>query len=531
LAAGYLFWEKRGEFQRLPATPSWFGFAALAIGFGFFWLGELSGELFTQYLSFWLVVVGILWSVWGRRRLASVFFPVALLLAMFPPPHFLHNQLTFNLKLVSTHIGVWMLQLYGMSAYQEGNIIDLDFTRLQVVDACSGLRYLFPLLIMAVLLAYFYRAALWKKSLLVLSAVPLTVLTNSFRIAATGVLYEIWGPAAAEGFFHGFSGWLVFIFGLALLLLEMGVLKKIFPEEKFSSFKDAKFKVESETELKAESSTIKTDAASDEMLRAAQTAAKENARQGSHSLAGGSPPKNKSLNLKPAAGSGIRSLLHPPQFIAAVVLLAATLAAAQGIEFREMIPLAKSFAEFPTQVGEWTGRRDAMGAEIIETLDLSDYVIVNFANGSHSINFYTAYYESQRKGESIHSPETCLPGSGWEFKNAGKARIPLSGPTGSTGQTPDGPTASMTVNKAFMEKGSQKQLSYFWFPQRDRVLTNAWELKLYNFWDALTRQRTDGALVRLITPVYPNETAAQAENRLTDFTRLILPVLNDYLPR
>jgi EpsI family protein len=82
-----------------------------------------------------------------------------------------------------------------------------------------------------------------------------------------------------------------------------------------------------------------------------------------------------------------------------------------------------------------------------------------------------------------------------------------------------------------MEKGSQKQLSYFWFPQRDRVVTNAWELKLYNFWDALTRQRTDGALVRLITPVYPNETAAQAENRLTDFTRLILPVLNDYLPR
>ena len=89
----------------------------------------------------------------------------------------------------------------------------------------------------------------------------------------------------------------------------------------------------------------------------------------------------------------------------------------------------------------------------------------------------------------------------------------------------------MTVNKAFMEQGAAKQLSYFWFPQRDRVLTNAWELKIYNFWDALTRQRTDGALVRLITPVYPHEDAAQAEARLTAFTQAIVPVLNEFLPK
>jgi len=89
-------------------------------------------------------------------------------------------------------------------------------------------------------------------------------------------------------------------------------------------------------------------------------------------------------------------------------------------------------------------------------------------------------YKSQRKGISIHSLETCLPGSGWKFKNAGSVTLPL--------QTRRG--APMTVNRAFVEKGAQRQLSYFWFPQRDRVLTNAWELKIYNFWDALTRQRT-----------------------------------------
>jgi EpsI family protein len=98
--------------------------------------------------------------------------------------------------------------------------------------------------------------------------------------------------------------------------------------------------------------------------------------------------------------------------------------------------------------------------------------------------------ESQRKAESIHSPETCLPGSGWEFKKAGTVTIPLpAAGAGSTNQRFNDST--ITVNRAVMEKGAYKQLSYFWFPMRGRVLTNAWDLKLYNFWDALTRQRTD----------------------------------------
>jgi Protein of unknown function (DUF3485) len=163
---------------------------------------------------------------------------------------------------------------------------------------------------------------------------------------------------------------------------------------------------------------------------------------------------------------------------------------------------------------------------------------------------FIAIYEAQPKGESIHSPETCLPGSGWEFRKAGTVAIPLGAGSGVLGSqpAPEGfnpgvhslprkvlirgfNVSTITVNRAVMEKGAYKQLSYFWFPQRGRVLTNTWELKIYAFWDALTRQRTDGALVRLITPVYPNEDAAQAEQRLTAFTQAIVPVLNEYLPK
>jgi EpsI family protein len=88
----------------------------------------------------------------------------------------------------------------------------------------------------------------------------------------------------------------------------------------------------------------------------------------------------------------------------------------------------------------------------------------------------------------------------------------------------------MTVNRAIMEKSGQQQISYFWFLARGRILTNAWELEFYTFWDSLTKQRTDGALVRLITPMYQNESLKDAEIRLQEFTRLIVPVLEEYIP-
>jgi EpsI family protein len=210
------------------------------------------------------------------------------------------------------------------------------------------------------------------------------------------------------------------------------------------------------------------DASSAALLSPAEATAKEGAPQGFQAAPCSSNLKPETLNLKPAAG-GWKSLLYPPQFIVAVALLAATLAAAQGIEFREKTPAARPFVQFPVQVGDWEGRRGAIEQEFIDGLKFSDYAIVDYRNpAGQTVSFYTAFYESQRKGESIHSPETCLPGAGWEFKKAGTVALPI--------QTRRG--EPMTVNKALMEMGAAKQLSFFWFPQRDRVLTNAWELKV-----------------------------------------------------
>jgi len=483
----YLIWEKRNRLVNLPSVSSWWGMLPFGAGIVLFWLGELGGEYLTLYISFWLVMVGLSWMHLGWEKLKAIGFAFILILTMFPLPSFLYNKISVNLQLISSQLGVAMMQVCGMSAYREGNIIDLGFTQLQVVDACSGLRYLFPLIVLGILLAYFFRAAFWKRAIIVISTIPLSIITNSLRIALTGILHQIWGAKVAEGFFHGFSGWFIFMTALAALLLLMWILKKV----QGSGFKVQGSKRQEagrleglEAEELVESSTNSTN-----------------------------QPINQSTWLK--------APFSPPQFIVAVILLSATLGLSHGVEFREKIPIKKSFEYFPMNVGQWSGVQQSMEQKFIDALDLSDYVTIDFHDKlGRTVNFYVAYYESQRKGESIHSPETCLPGSGWIFNQAGAATIPLSANDG----------GFMKVNRAFMQKDAYKQLSYYWFPQRGRILTNAYQLKIFVFWDALTKQRTDGALVRLITPVYESEKLKDAEERLQEFTREIVPVLGEFIP-
>ncbi len=493
----YLIWEKRTHLSELQSRPSWYGAIPIVVGIFFYLLGELGGEYLTMYISSWFFLVGICWVHLGWQKLKIIAFPLCVIPTMFPLPNFLYTKITLKLQLISSQIGVAIIQLYGLSAYREGNVIDLGFTQLQVVEACSGLRYLFPLLVLGILLAYFFKAALWKRIVLVLSTIPLSIITNSLRIALTGILFGIWGPVVADEFFHGFSGWIIFVSALAVMLLEMWILSGA-----WGWATGAKSKAQSAG-------------------RRAQSI--ENRKQSAESRAQSVSIGNPRANINTLRSrTGLKAFLYPPQFLVAIVLMGATLAFSQGIDFREKIPISKPFDEFPLDIGEWSGVRSTFGKDILDALDLSDYINVDYRNASgKNVNFYVAYYESQRKGESIHSPASCLPGGGWEYKQAGKATITLSQDKKET----------MHVNQAFMQLGDMKQLSYYWFPKGGRILTNAYQLKLYTFWDALTKQRTDGALVRLITPVYNSEELTDAEERLQGFVRKIQPVLAQFLPR
>lgn len=466
LIVGYLLYERRAALLGTAPVPSWLGVLPVLAGLALFWLGELAGEFFSLYLSFWLVLVGLLWCWMGSRRLRALGFPLFILLAMFPLPSYLTDLITLRLKLISSWLGVWVMRLYGLSAFREGNMIDLGFTKLQVVDACSGLRYFIPLLVLAVLLASYYRAPLWKRTLFVLSAVPVSVLTNGLRIASVGILYQFIGPVVAEGFFHDFSGWFIFMFSLGLLLLELRLLKRLLPEPP-------------------------------------------------------EPARPQAAGEAQPSQAARRGGWAPAQLVVPLLLLAATLAASTGIDFRQKVVPARSFGEFPLELSGWRGNRLSMEQQYQDRLKLDDYSLVDYQDTlGRTVSFYAAYYASQSKGESIHSPATCLPGSGWVFEDSGAVAVPL-----------DRRAGIVQVNRAYMQKGGVRELTYYWFPQRGRILTSAWQLKFYNFWDALTRRRTDGALVRLMTPVYETERLSDAETRLQGFTRQIVPVLARFIPQ
>jgi exosortase D (VPLPA-CTERM-specific) len=472
----FLVWLERDELTSIPSEPSWAGLAPIGAGVIFFWLGELSGEYFTLYISFWLILVGLCLLHLGWQKLKAIGFALFFILTMFPVPHFINTRIMVQLRMISSKLGVVMIQAYGLPVARSGNIIDLGFTKLQVVDACSGLHSLISLIVLCLLIVYFFKDHIWKRTVLLLSSIPLAIVTNSMRIAMTAILYKYFGAGVAEGFFHQFSGLLIFAICIPVLLIEMKILEKLPPVQSTSTSKPKQYEV---------------------------TASDNN--PGS---------QNKKLSKL--------GLLLQPMFIVTVILLGATLALSNTVDFREKIPVKKNLDQFPLKLGEWNAdRRQAMAQKFIDFLDLSEYVIINYQNlDGKKINFYVAYYESQRKGESIHSPATCLPGSGWSFNQSGTVKI--AGVPGNNG--------TYEINRAVMQFGRNRQLSYYWFPVRGRILYNAYQLKIYNFWDALTQQRTDGALVRLITEVYEDEELEDAEKRLQNFVRDIAPVLEEYIP-
>jgi exosortase D (VPLPA-CTERM-specific) len=467
----FLIWLKRSDLTSRPSEASWAGLLPMVMGIFFFWLGELSGEFFTLYISSWLVLVGICFLHLGWQKLKLIGFALFFILTLFPIPHFINTRLMLQLRLISSKWGTAIIHLFGIPAARQGNIIDLGFTRLQVVDACSGLHSLLSLIVLCLLLAYFFKDHIWKRLVLLVSSIPLAIVTNSMRIAVTAILYKYFGAGVAQEFFHGFSGVLIFVICIPVLLIEIKILEKLPPVRSMSAFESK------ETE-------------------------------------GIQATANKKV-------SGFGSLCQPV-FIVAVILLGTTMAFSNIIDFRERIPIKKNLDQFPLKIGEWDAdRRQPLAKYYIDALDLSEYVIIDYRNPKgKEVSIYVAYYESQSKGESIHSPATCLPGSGWCFNQSGTVKI--AGMTGHNG--------TIEVNRAVMQLGQHKRLSYYWFPQRGRILTNAYQLKIFTFWDALTRQRTDGALVRLITPVYPNEKIEAAEARLKKFVTDIEPVLEEYLP-
>src|SRR5208282_4809295 len=195
----------------------------------------LLGQLATVYTlveyAYLVTLFGLVLAFTGTAAFRWLFMPLFILVFMIPLPQFLLANLSTKLQLLSSEIGVYFMRLCGVSVFQEGNVIDLGGYKLQVAEACSGLRYLFPLMTLGFLMAYFYKGALWKRIVLFLSSIPITVIMNSVRVGIIGVTVDRWGAAMAEGFLHEFQGWMVFMISAALMVGEIAVLNVIGREQ------------------------------------------------------------------------------------------------------------------------------------------------------------------------------------------------------------------------------------------------------------------------------------------------------------
>ncbi len=468
----YLFLrELRESPPAPPGTPSnrLPGLALVLVGMGVGMLGTLVRipDIVTYGFILWVGGVMLVCLGWhqGRRHWA----PVLHLVFMLPLPQFVWWKMNVQLQMWSSELGVWFVALAGVPVYLEGNVIDLGVYKLQVAEACSGLRYLFPILSFSYLFAILYRGPMWQKAVLLISAAPLTVLMNSIRIGVIGVLVDRYGIGHAEGFTHAFEGWVIFMACVFVLFCMAIALQRLTPNPlPLSQAIDMDF-------------------------------------------AGLAPQAKRLLGIAPSAGMA----LAVGASAAATALFLSIPAPVPHTPDRDPLAL------FPRDLGGWSGVTSTLEPEVAAVLGADDYLDATFAapGEARPVNLFTAWYARQTEGSGIHSPEVCLPTDGWEVFAIRPHTVRMPEPFG-----------EFRVNRAVIERGLDRQLVYYWFEQRGQRMTNDYLAKLAVVRDGLVTGRTDGALVRVITPIGRDEPEGEADARLQRFMTEALPHLPRFIP-
>lgn len=221
----YVVWQERLRLLQLPLRPSWWGAGVIAASLATLVAGVLGAELFLSRASLVVLLAGLIIHFLGWRWFRELLFPWASLFLMIPIPAIIFNQITFPLQLLASELAHAMLALFSVPVLREGNILRLPVMTLEVAEACSGIRSLVSLFTLAVIYGYFLENKTWRRVLMVVAAVPIAVVANASRVMGTGLVAEYWEPSKAEGFFHEFSGWVIFVVSLGLLLLVHRLLR------------------------------------------------------------------------------------------------------------------------------------------------------------------------------------------------------------------------------------------------------------------------------------------------------------------
>ncbi len=465
LASAYLLWEKRKSLGNIPVRSAWGLFPLLVLFVLISLYGILGSSGNVSMPSVPLLIIVFTGFCFGLEAIKRLSLPLGLLFFMVPVPAFIDRTLGMYLKSISSKLGGALIGLFNISVHVSGNIIDLGVTQLQVVDACSGLRYLFPLIALGILYAYFFERLMWRRLLCVLVTIPLGVFANALRIGLTGVLTERFGTKVAEGFFHGFSGWAMFVFALFMLFLISRLLN-IFTSNKAADRKET------------------------------------NTPRPSH--------------LETAAGRKTTGAF----FLSAAILSCVAFFSLSTSALPPMT-IEGGVQSFPLRIGKWEGKADIIDPVIVQESGAEEAFNGHYVNGSGGeISLYMGYRSSAFLANEnyFHSPTVCMPSAGWVEQEVKKRRIrnvPYFN--------------DLDVTQMIMEKGGTRLLVYFWFQTKDKATydknINRFHLSLH----AIRRDNTHALFIRPITPFQVHESIPDAEMRMDQFVREMMPVLLQFL--
>jgi len=449
----YLIYLKLPKLRSMSWLPSWFGLVIIAAGFVIYIFGKLVAIFPFPMISFIVVLIGIIYLLGGWLVFRELAFPIFILFLMVPLPSLILKQISFPLQLISSQLATAFLHALQVPVMRQGNIIDLGVRQLQVVAACSGLRYILSLSALGIIFCYFYQRKLWKAIIIIISIVPAAILSNALRVTAMA----FW-PVLQEGFWHTFSGWLIFIFCFGFLSIINYTLNCFFPPLQ----------------------NVRTEAVA---------------------------PKISKLPD--------RKVSYAPYLLMALLLFVSSAFLASRLAEASHIELLQSFDKFPMHLDSWQGKRFYLDSEMARTVGADDYLEATFSDPQNDIvSLWIAFFSSQafKIGGTVHSPMHCLPGSGWTIQESKIVEV----------------TPGFPVRLLLIEKDGQRQIVFYWYLHRGRWMASEYPLRFYMGLSGILSQRNDATIVRLITPDQPNLSSAQ--ERLKNFTHLIIPLLPKFIP-
>ena len=470
--SGFLFLRhlKDVPIRHGPVKDRWPGFVLIILSL---FLGGLAQVIqLPDFVAYALILwVGAIILVSFGWQQGWQFWPSVLhLVYMLPLPGTIYYGLSTYLQGVSSHLGVYFLQILDVSVYLDGNIIDLGSYKLFVAEACSGLRYLFPILSFSYVFSVLYRGPIWHKAILLISAAPITVLMNSVRIAIIGLVVDRYGLSHVEGLTHFLEGWVIFI-TCVVILFALAWIMLLFQRNKM-------------TLLEA------LDLDFDGLL-----------------------PQAKRIGLiQPSAA-----------LVGAAILFLGAAVASQVIPPRPLVIADREpFYLFPSELDKWqVGPHKRLEPTVEKTLAADDYLSTTLSRSDFNVpvELFVAWYKDQTQG-GTHSPTVCLPGGGWEIAELSQKQA---------FQDFQGVT-SFALNRVIIQKGLQRMIVYYWYDQLGARTPSSFWARVSLTWSKLTTGRGDGALVRLITPILGNESDASAEARLQDSLRDVVGILPSFVP-